>query len=159
MRKPLVTSTIVALVAVGCASGPVEPLPPLKSPATAATVVVERRATLIGLPATMYFSIDDKRIYAVQAGQAFIFDIDAGEYIFGYRLAFNQCRQRVILEAGRSYDVELAPVCDIRPKVRTGHTHPVYASPLSGQAASASSGSTGVRTEADAGQSRETWLE
>ena len=162
MQKLLVSASIAACVATGCSSGPIEPLPPLRAGAIPGSVVVEREKSIVGLPATMFFSIDGKRIYAAQIGQAFTFEIDPGEYNFGYDLGFNKCRQRVIIRQGRRYFLLLRPVCDIELKDLSVNPNPVYARPLySGSTAYGASTPAYPATSAtpNAAESRDLWLD
>jgi hypothetical protein len=111
---PLLPALVFVLVLlVGCAGGRMGPVPPLTSSEPAASVTVQRSRSVLGAPASMLFSIDDRKVYALRLGQQFSFMIDPGEYRFGYDLGFNQCRQRVILEPGERYVVRLTPVCQI----------------------------------------------
>jgi hypothetical protein len=111
-RLPLLPA-LLGLLLIGCAGGPMGPTPPLSSAKPAASVTVQRAQSLWGAPASMLFSIDGRRIYALRLGQQFSFLIDPGEYRFGYDLGFNACRQRVILAPGGRYVVRLTPVCRI----------------------------------------------
>lgn len=111
-RHPLLPA-LLGLLLIGCAGGPMGPMPPLSSSEPAASITVQRSKSLWGAPASMLFSIDDRRIYALRLGQEFSFLIAPGEHIFGYDLGFNQCRQRVILDPGQRYVVRLTPVCQI----------------------------------------------
>ena len=111
------SATLLAvLVVAGCASGPINPIPPIRTPGSTATVTVERNQSLVGAPATMFFVVNNERVYALQIGQRWSFRIDAGEHRFGYDLGFNSCRQRVMLEPGRRYFIKLTPICDIEPR-------------------------------------------
>ncbi|MGD8274999.1 MAG: hypothetical protein PVJ30_03510 [Thiohalocapsa sp.] len=121
MRSTSLYSTlpIIALLAVlnpflaGCAGGRMGPVPPLTASEPAASVTVQRSRSVLGAPASMLFSIDDRRVYALRLGQQFSFNIDPGVYTFGYSLGFNDCKQLVTLEPGESYVVRLTPVCRI----------------------------------------------
>jgi hypothetical protein len=137
----------------------------MTSPQVPASVIVQRDRSVVGLPVRMFFTIDGERIYAVWIGQAFTFNIDPGEYIFGYEQGFNTCRRRVVLEEGRNYFVKLTPVCDFEAEERTYTSPPIYAVPVRAPS-SASTGSapaTGPTTSTavgvDAETSRELWLE
>jgi hypothetical protein len=112
MRLLLLLPILVILLA-GCAGGPMGPTPPLTSTEPAVSVTVQRSRSLWGAPATMLFSIDNRRVYGLRYGQQFSFLIDPGEYRFGYELGFNSCRQRAILDPGERYVVRLTPVCQI----------------------------------------------
>jgi hypothetical protein len=109
----LLLAASLATGLAGCASGRMGPLPPLTSSEPAASVIVQRSKSLWGAPASMLFSIDDRRVYALRWGQQFSFLIDPGEYRFGYDLGFNNCQQRVILDPGVHYVLRLTPVCQI----------------------------------------------
>jgi len=115
MRQTLLLPAlaIVVLLLAGCAGGRMGPVPPLTSSEPAASVTVQRSRSALGAPASMLFSIDDRKVYALRWGQQFSFMIDPGEYRFGYDLGFNQCRQRVILGPGERYIVRMTPVCQI----------------------------------------------
>ncbi len=113
MRPTPAASIILALLLAGCASGPMDTIPPQVSSEPAASVTVQRSESLIGAPASMLFRIDDRRVYALRFGQQFSFSIDPGEYSFGYDLGFNECSQRVLLDPAQRYLVQLTPVCRI----------------------------------------------
>lgn len=109
-RLALILPILVALLA-GCAGGHMGPTPPLTSGEPAASVTVQRSRSLLGAPASMLFSIDGRRVYALRWGQQFSFVLDPGEHRFGYDLGFNSCSQRYLLDAGVSYVLRLTPVC------------------------------------------------
>jgi hypothetical protein len=116
MRKQTAAVLLAAMIMSGCASGPINPTPAIKRPDSAVTVTIERNRSLVGAPATMFFVINNQRVYALQIGQRWSFRIDAGEHRFGYDLGFNSCRQRVMLEPGKRYFVKLTPICEIEPR-------------------------------------------
>jgi hypothetical protein len=109
----ILPALLLAAGLAGCAGGRMGPLPPLTSSQPAASITVQRSKSLWGAPASMLFSIDGQRVYALRWGQQFTFLIDPGEYRFGYDLGFNNCRQRVILDPGERYVLRLNPVCQI----------------------------------------------
>jgi len=110
------TTVFAAAIAAGCASGPIASPPPLTEPGSAAFVTLERKSNIVGLPAPMFFIINDRRIYRLLNGARWSFQIDPGEYRFGYDLGFNACRQRVILKPNQRYVIELTPICEIEPR-------------------------------------------
>lgn len=116
MRKQTAVVLLAALLMAGCASGPINPTPPISTPNATATVTIERNKSLVGAPATMFFVINNERVYALQIGQRWSFRIDAGEHRFGYDLGFNNCRQRVMLRPGGRYFIKLTPICEIEPR-------------------------------------------
>ena len=111
MRRTALLLPVLGVLLAGCAGGRMGPTPPLTSSEPAASVTVQRSRSLLGAPASMLFSIDDRHVYALRLGQQFSFVIDPGEYRFGYELGFNECSQRVILDPGVSYVLRLTPVC------------------------------------------------
>ncbi len=115
-RFPLLPTLIAAGITAalaGCASGPLATVPPLTESEPAASLTVQRSKSLWGAPASMLFSIDERRVYALRWGRQFSFLIDPGEYRFGYDLGFNSCRQRVLVDPGERYLLRLNPVCQI----------------------------------------------
>ena len=110
------TTVFAAAVAAGCASGLIEAPPRITEPGSAVYVTLERESNIVGFPATMFFIINDRRIYRLVNGSSWSFQIDPGEYRFGYDLGFNSCRQRVILKPNQRYLIELTPVCEIEPR-------------------------------------------
>ena len=116
MRHRAIAVALAAAVTAGCASGPINAPPPIKHPSEVATVSIERKWSIVGAPATMFFIINDQRIYGLLNGQRWSFQIDPDEYQFGYDLGFNSCRQRVILRPRTGYLLELTPICDIEPR-------------------------------------------
>ena len=128
MRKPYVFGVAVAAAAMaGCASGPRGSAPVLRHPAEAATITVVRTPSWIGAPASMYFLVEDRPIYALRMGQSFSFRLDPGEYPIGYNLGFNECRGRLLVEPDYQYRITLTPVCliDVQELPRTGTYDPL----------------------------------
>ena len=116
MSHRAITAALAAAITAGCASGPINAPPRVKYPSEAATVTIQRTSSIVGFPATMFFVINDERIYGLLNGQSWSFQIDPGENRFGYDVGFNSCRQRVILRPNKRYLLELPPVCDIEPR-------------------------------------------
>lgn len=123
-RQPLALTALLAgglaasLAAslAGCGYGPIADPPCVRTPGTAATVTVKRLTTLVGAPATMFLVVEDERIYGLRLGESVTFQMDAGEHRIGYDLGFVRCRDRLFLEPGHQYRIELLPVCDIEPE-------------------------------------------
>jgi hypothetical protein len=116
MRHRALATALAAAITAGCATGPINAPPRVKHPSEAASVTIERQWSIVGAPATMFFIINDQRIYALLNGQRWSFQIDPDEYQFGYDLGFNSCRQRVILKPNTRYLLELTPICEIEPR-------------------------------------------
>lgn len=116
MRHRAIAAALAAVVTAGCASGPINAPPPITQPSEVATVSIERKWSIVGAPATMFFVINKQRIYGLRNGQRWSFQIDPDEYQFGYDLGFNACRQRVILRPRTRYLLELTPICNIDPR-------------------------------------------
>lgn len=106
-----------AVLAAGCGAGLIEAPPRVTQPRSVVVVTLQRRYTVVGFPATMFFSINGQRIYGLRNGEVWCFRIDPGEYRFGYELGFSSCQQRVILDPGKRYYIELSPICEINPRV------------------------------------------
>ncbi|MGB5833731.1 MAG: hypothetical protein WBG92_17300 [Thiohalocapsa sp.] len=116
MREWAIAAALVYSAVAGCASGPRGPLPLIKQPGEAVSVTLERKSSIVGFPATMFFTIEDQQVYGLLNGQRWSFQIDPGEHRFGYELGFNTCRERVILRPNQRYLVELTPICEINPR-------------------------------------------
>lgn len=69
----------------------------------------------MGWPVPMIFTIDGVQTYGLWSGQSYSFLLDPGDYIFGYYLAFNECRRFVRIQRKPSQLIYLGPSCEIRP--------------------------------------------
>ncbi|MEA3277785.1 MAG: OmpA family protein [Pseudomonadota bacterium] len=80
-----------------------------------------RDKSWMGAPVPMIFLIDGTEIYGFWRGQRYSFRLAPGDYAFGYYLAFNECRQLVMIEPGQDHLFKLAPNCVIeREYPKTG---------------------------------------
>jgi outer membrane protein OmpA-like peptidoglycan-associated protein len=87
---------------------------------TPSRITVHRANRIIGFVIPMTFLIDSVEIYGLWSGGRYDFSLAPGEYVFGYFLGVNECRQRVQIEPGRNYRVTLAPSCVIEARAVGG---------------------------------------
>jgi hypothetical protein len=85
-----------------------------------ANVTVYREGSIMGFPVPMTFLIDGREIYGLWGGEEYSFQLDPGEYVFGYFLGLNECRRWGLIEPGRTYRIRLAPVCVIESELVGG---------------------------------------
>lgn len=76
-------------------------------------VTVSRISSFTGWPAPMVFTIDGEEIYGLWGGQSYSFMLDPGDYIFGYYLAFNECRHFVRIKQRPTQHIRIGPPCKI----------------------------------------------
>jgi outer membrane protein OmpA-like peptidoglycan-associated protein len=76
-------------------------------------VTVYREDSIIGLLIPMTFLIDSREIHGLWSGEEFSFQLEPGEYVFGYFLGLNECRSWGRIQPGQTYRVKLAPNCVI----------------------------------------------
>jgi outer membrane protein OmpA-like peptidoglycan-associated protein len=77
-------------------------------------ITVYRAYDVVGFFIPMTFLIDSVEIYGLWIGGQYDFRLPPGNYVFGYYLGLNECRQLVSIKPGRDYRVTLAPGCVIK---------------------------------------------
>lgn len=82
--------------------------------ATPSKVTVTRIGSIMGWPVPMIFTINGVEIYGLWVGQSYSFSLEPGDYIFGYYLGFNECRQYVRIERRPNQLIHLGPPCNIK---------------------------------------------
>lgn len=95
---------------VGYINSPPEPI----GVAALSQVTVTRVSSIMGWPVPMIFTIDGVEIYGLWTGQSYTFSLEPGDYIFGYYLGFNECRQYIRIERKPSQLIYLGPPCKIK---------------------------------------------
>ncbi len=115
--KTIAIALLPLILASACATkvGQLNP-PPKASAASPSKITVYRDPSVVGSPITMIFYIDDVNIYGLKQKQSYSFKLDPGEYVFGFFLGLNECRQTVWFKQGKDYRVKLSPTCDIAPE-------------------------------------------
>jgi predicted small lipoprotein YifL len=111
---------VVVLVLAGCGwkIGPINYPPEPIGSARPSQVTVKRVTSIMGLVAPMVFTINGVETYGLWTDESYTFRLEPGDYIFGYYLAFNECRQYIRIEPVPSQLIYLGPPCQIRPAKR-----------------------------------------
>lgn len=115
--KNIVIAVLPIILASACATnvGQLNP-PPKASTAKPSKVTVYRDPSFVGSPATMIFYIDDVKTYGLKQKQSYSFHLDPGDYVFGFFIGLNECRQLVQLKQGKDYRIKLSPTCNFVPE-------------------------------------------
>jgi len=105
----------LALVLGGCsmASGPISPPPVPADPGSAASVTVYRDTRPEDEAARMVFTINGNGTYQLRPGERYSFELGAGTYELGYRMAMSNCSDPVQIDAGGDYVFKLGSGCSI----------------------------------------------
>ena len=108
---------VAVLVLAGCGMrlGPINKPPAPTGLAPPSRVTVTRVPSIMGWPVPMVFTIDGVETYGLWHGGRYTFMLEPGDYIFGYYLGFNECRQDTRIENKPSQLFHLGPPCRIRP--------------------------------------------
>lgn len=114
MKKLGLLAVFFLLTGCGFKTGLVNRPPAVTDPLSPARVTVYRPVSLVGIPVPMTFMIDGVETYGLWIGQSYSFRLDAGDYIFGFYLGVNECRQFIRLIPKRSHSIRLGPECHIK---------------------------------------------
>ena len=111
--KTISIALLPLILAVACATkvGQLSP-PPKPSSANPSKITVYRDSDIVGSPVTMVFNIDGVETYGLKQGQSYSFRLDPGEYVFGFFLGLNECRQVLWFKQGKDYRIKLSPTCN-----------------------------------------------
>ena len=111
--KTIAIALLPLILASACATqvGQLNP-PPQTSTARPSKITVYRDESIVGSPVTMVFYIDDVKTYGLKSGQSYSFRLDPGEYVFGFFLGLNECRQVLWFKQGKDYRIKLSPTCN-----------------------------------------------
>lgn len=107
--------SLLLLAGCGLRVGYINKPPEPTGVATPSRVTVTRVGSIMGWPVPMIFTIDGVEMYGLWTGQSYSFMLEPGDYIFGYYLGFNECRQYIRIERKPSQAINLGPPCKIRP--------------------------------------------
>jgi hypothetical protein len=114
MTRVLLTCISILLLAACSIPHRDNPLPPLKSPDTAAQVLLKN--VFPGKPDSYYeltFILDNDPIFRFGDTREFSFYADSGNYMFGYSHGSKNCETSVYLRPNGNYVFELGPDCHI----------------------------------------------
>jgi hypothetical protein len=114
LRKLYRVSSALLLTGCAAASGP-ESLPPSPgiTAATSANVRVYRATVPEDDLFRMVFTINGNATYQLRPGERYDFELAAGSYRFGYRMAADNCTQDVQIDRGGNYVFKLGSACNI----------------------------------------------
>lgn len=115
MKRLGVIAAVLLLTGCGWRIGPINypPKPSSEKPPT--EVTVKRVTSVMGIVVPMVFTIDGREIYGLWGDESYTFLLEPGDYIFGYYLGFNECRQYIRIRPVHSELIYLGPPCKIRP--------------------------------------------
>jgi hypothetical protein len=102
-----------ALAGCSMASGPISPPPVPSDPAEAANVTVYRNTAPEDDASRMVFTINGDETYQLRPGERYNFELGAGSYELGYRMALSNCSDPVQIDPGGDYVFKLASGCAI----------------------------------------------
>jgi hypothetical protein len=113
VRTTYIWGLAVVLTACSMASGPISPPPVPSDPGSAASVTVYRDTASEDDAARMVFTINGNGTYQLRPGERYSFELGAGSYELGYRMALSNCSDPVQIDAGGNYVFKLASGCAI----------------------------------------------
>ena len=73
------------LLIVGCATGPINPIPPVKNTNTAAHIYMIRNITIFGGAVSNNLTMDNVDIFEIRTGQYIKFAVNPGKHTFGVK--------------------------------------------------------------------------
>jgi hypothetical protein len=112
-RTTSIWGLAVVLTACSMASGPISPPPVPSDPAEAASVTVYRDTAPDEDASRMVFTINGDGTYQLRPGERYTFELGAGTYELGYRMAISNCSDPVQIDAGGDYVFKLGSGCAI----------------------------------------------
>ena len=118
MKRLGLIAAVLLLTGCGWKIGPVNYPPAPSGERTPSEVTVKRVTSIMGLVVPMTFTIDGDEIYGLWTDESYTFMLEPGDYIFGYYLGFNECRQYIRIRPVPSQLIYLGPPCEIRPAER-----------------------------------------
>jgi hypothetical protein len=109
-------STLALLVPllVGCATsfGPIA-APPIPTNRHPIKVSLHRVESIEGAEVPLVFLLNGIEIYGLRNGETYRFELDPGQYVFGWTFGLDTCSQDVWLPPGRDVTLTLSNDCDI----------------------------------------------
>ena len=115
MKRLVLLVAVLFLTGCGLRHGPINKPPAPTGVEKPSQVRVTRVPSIMGWPFPMIFTIDGVEIFGLAERQSYCFMLEPGDYIFGYYLGFNECRQYVRIERKPSQHILIGPSCKIRP--------------------------------------------
>jgi hypothetical protein len=108
-------AAVLVLTGCGWKIGPINYPPAPTGVAEPSQVTVKRVTSIMGLVVPMVFTIDGVEVFGLWTDESYTFMLAPGDYIFGYYLGFNECRQYIRIRRVPSQLIYLGPPCRIRP--------------------------------------------
>lgn len=108
-------AAVLVLTGCGWKIGPINYPPAPTGVAEPSQVTVKRVTSIMGSVVPMIFTIDGVEVYGLWTDESYTFMLEPGDYIFGYYLGFNECRQYTRIRRVPSQLIYLGPPCQIRP--------------------------------------------
>jgi len=78
-------------------------------------VTLNRAKSVEGAVVPMVIVLDGKEIYGLGNGETYSFQLDPGQYVLGWRLGLNTCKQVIFLKDKRDVTINLSNECNIPP--------------------------------------------
>ena len=115
--RPLPILVLLALLVAGCASsfGPIA-APPAVTSREPVKVSLHRVESIEGAAVPLVFLLNGAETYGLANGETYSFELDPGQYVFGWAFGLDTCSQDVWLRPGRDVDLTLSNDCDIPPE-------------------------------------------
>jgi hypothetical protein len=113
MRRFFWVSLVLLLAGCAAGSGPVSLPPSPGTPGTAANVRVYRATAPEDDLFRLVFTVNGNATYQLRPGERYDFELAAGSYTFGYRMAASNCTQDVQIDRGGNYVFKLGSGCNI----------------------------------------------
>jgi hypothetical protein len=113
MTRVLITCVSICLLAACSVPKRENPLPPIKSPDTAAQILLKNVFPGKEDIYELTFTLNDEPIYRFGDTRQFAFYLDTGNYMFGYNHDSEHCETNVYLAPNSKYVFELGPGCSI----------------------------------------------
>jgi hypothetical protein len=116
MRFSMILCLLVPILA-GCAtsSGPIS-APPTPTSGHPVEVSLHRAKSIEGAAVPMVFLLNGTAIYGLANGETYRFELDPGQYVFGWSFGLDACAQDVWLRPDRDVALTLSNDCNIPPE-------------------------------------------
>ena len=105
----------VLLSACAFSGGQIGTPPPPRSETDAATLIIYRDRSWVGLFGTIQVAINRQDLLRLGLGQSYSLRLDPGTYSIEYSIGLNDCGGILSLAPRQTLRVRLSPVCAIEP--------------------------------------------